>query len=140
MKRPLPGRPRRLLVPVALLGGGLLAAACSGGTSAVPSTTSSTLPPLPPAVIAYVTLVGSGSQAGLGTRVVPVNVTAAPASTSAAIQVGTFPDAIAITPDQKTAYVANYGSNDVTPDRPRHRARRPADPGGLGSGRYRHHP
>ena len=50
------------------------------------------------------------------------------------ITVGSDPDAIAITPDGKTAYVSVNGSSarlrERDPDRDRHQHRRPADPVG----------
>ena len=45
------------------------------------------------------------------------------------IPVGDYPLAIAITPDGKTAYVANCGLGHGDPDHDRHQHRRPADPG-----------
>jgi YVTN family beta-propeller protein len=68
---------------------------------------------LPPNVVAYVALAGSGSNLGFGEDVVPVNVTSGSEAVGARIRVGTYPDAIAI--DGATAYVANYVSNSVTP-------------------------
>ncbi len=51
---------------------------------------------------AYIASAGSG-------MVTPIDVATGRAGTP--IQVGNAPDAIAITPDAKTAYVANYGAN-----------------------------
>ena len=45
------------------------------------------------------------------------------------IPVGGYPDAIAITPDGKTAYVANRRLGHGDPDHDRHQHRRPADHG-----------
>lgn len=92
---------------------GVCLAACGGGGGSTQSTTTSSLPPLPPSVIAYVALAGTGSNLGFGADVVPVNVTPGSESVGARIHVGTYPDAIAI--EGTTAYVANYTSNSVTP-------------------------
>ncbi len=89
------------------------AAAC--GSTAAPTTTTTTLPPLPPQVYAYVTMIGPGSGIGLGHTVVPVNVSVGGTGAGTPIAVGTYPDAIAITPDGTRAYVTNYTSNSVTP-------------------------
>ncbi len=102
---------RRVLA--ALAGVGLLAAACGGSGAAGSAGSTSSLPPLPPAVIGYVTTIGAGPNVGAGARVVPVDLSAGLSGLGAPIRVGTFPDAIAIS--HGFAYVANYGSNDVTP-------------------------
>ena len=93
---------------------GLAAAGCSSAGSTT-TTTTKPLPPLPPLVYAYVTVIGSGNAAGNGHTVVPVDVTASGgAGALAPIRVGTWPDAIAIAPGGRTAYVTNYTSNNVT--------------------------
>ena len=60
-------------------------------------------------------MVGTGASLGLGHTVVPVNVSFGGNGPGSAIGVGTYPDAIAITPDGTRAYVTNYTSNSVTP-------------------------
>ena len=92
----------------------MTAAAC-GGTAAPTTKTTTTLPPLPPQVFAYVTMVGPGSNIGNGHTVIPVNVSVGGNGPGTAIAVGTYPDAIAITPDGTRAYVTNYDSDTVTP-------------------------
>ena len=61
------------------------------------------------------TLVGTGANLGLGHSVVPVEVSLGGSGPGAPLGVGTYPDAIAITPDGERAYVTNYTSNSVTP-------------------------
>ncbi len=91
------------------------AAGCSSSTSTTTTTSPpTTLPPLPPPVYAYVTTVGTGGSLGLGHAVVPVN-TSPGGGPQPPLSVGTYPDAIAITPNRQRAYVANYNSNNVTP-------------------------
>ena len=97
---------------VALLA--VCAAGCSSGTTTT-TTTTTTLPPLPPQVYAYVTMVGTGANLGLGHDVIPVQVSLGGTGPGAALGVGTYPDAIAITPNGERAYVTNYASNSVTP-------------------------
>ncbi len=93
-------RARRSVLGVALAA--LLAtavAACNSATTTT-TTTTTTLPPLPPQVYAYVTMIGfPGSNIGLGHTVVPVNISVGGNGPGAAVAVGTYPDAIAITPD-----------------------------------------
>ncbi|MHB1598643.1 MAG: hypothetical protein ACYCXY_07080, partial [Acidimicrobiales bacterium] len=63
-------RSMRGAVPALAVGAvALLLSACGGTRSAVARTTTTSLPPLPPAVVAYVTLVGTGSSLGLGDKV-----------------------------------------------------------------------
>jgi YVTN family beta-propeller protein len=72
------------------------------------STGSALAQPTPASWTAYVAEAGPTS-----TSVIPLNVsTNAPGSP---ISVGSNPSAVAITPDAKTAYVANRDSNNVTP-------------------------
>ena len=104
------GRSRRVALAVGMA---LAAAGCSSGSSNKPTTTSS-LPPLPPLVYAYVTMVGAGNNIGIGHTVRPVDVSPGGAGAQPAISVGTYPDAIAIAPHGKTAYVTNYTSNSVS--------------------------
>lgn len=96
-----------------------LLAAVAGCSSATTTTTttvpSTTLPPLPPPLYAYVTTVGTGASIGLGHRVVPVDISPFGNGSQTPLGVGTYPDAIAITPNGERAYVANYTSNSVTP-------------------------
>jgi YVTN family beta-propeller protein len=117
-----PGRlamrlPRRVLgvASICLLAG---LAGCSSGTITTTTTRrlpTTTLPPLPPPLYAYVTTVGTGASIGLGHTVVPVNISPFGSGPQAPLGVGTYPDAIAITPNGERAYVANYTSNSVTP-------------------------
>lgn len=106
--------PRSMLGALTALLGAIALSAC-GSSAAPPTTTTTTLPPLPPQVYAYVTMIGAGANESLGHTLVPVNISVGGGGTSTALQVGTYPDAIAITPDGTRAYVTNYGSNSVTP-------------------------
>ena len=88
-----------------------------------PTTTTTTLPPLPPQVYAYVTMVGlarTSASVTVWSRSTSLSEGPAPGRRS---RVGTFPDAIAVTPDGERAYVTNYASSSVTSDRPAHRTR-----------------
>jgi YVTN family beta-propeller protein len=85
--------------------------------------------------VAYVSLIGTGATVGTGSRLVPIQLTNGTPVTKPAIAVGTFPDAIALSPDGLTAYVTNYASNTITPidletDQPE--AAIPAGPGPAG--------
>lgn len=103
-------------LPLAVLGAlSLVCTACGSTTSAVARTTT-TVARLPPAVVAYVTLVGTGSSLGLGNKVDVVDLSGAPArEQSTLVHVGTFPDAVAISADGAMAYVTNYASDTLTP-------------------------
>jgi YVTN family beta-propeller protein len=92
-------------------------AACSKGSSTgtTEPTSTSTLPPLPPNLIAYVALAGSGSTVGNGSTLVEVTLSPPPEGISSPIRVGTYPDAVAVAPGGRLALVANYSSNTVTP-------------------------
>ena len=92
----------------------VVAAAC-GSPGATKSSTTSTLPPLPPNVVALVTQIGQGAALGTVSSVYGVDLTGGAASGSKTFSVGTFPDAIAVTPNGDLALVANYSSNTVTP-------------------------
>ncbi len=105
---------RRGAGALALAAAALGLSACGGGGPSAGTATSS-LPPLPPNVVAYVTLAGSGSDVGYGNRVIPVTLTGTNGSAGAGIRVGLYPDAVAIDASDTTAYVANYSSNTVTP-------------------------
>jgi hyaluronoglucosaminidase len=100
---------------VALVGLATALVGCKSTPSAHTSSTTTTLPPLPPSMIAYVALAGTGGNLGFGSSVVPVNVTTGAASVGAAIHVGTYPDAVAVSPNHRLAVVANFTSDDVTP-------------------------
>ena len=92
------------------------AAACGGGGgAATTSTTTSTLPPLPAKVFAYVALAGSGGNLGFGSTMVQVDLTTGSEGVGQRTHVGTYPDAVAVTPDGRLALVANFSSNTVTP-------------------------
>jgi YVTN family beta-propeller protein len=94
----------------------LALAACGGnGTAGSKTTTTSTLPPLPPKVIAYVALAGTGTNLGYGTGMVPVDVTVGSDTVGTRLKVGTYPDAVAVTPSGRLVLVANFASNTVTP-------------------------
>lgn len=110
-------RPERAALPAVLVGAlSLACAACGSTRSAAPRTAAKVAPKLPPAVVAYVTLVGTGSSLGLGDKVDVVDLSAASAhERSTLVRVGTFPDAVAVSPDGATAYVTNYASDTLTP-------------------------
>ena len=93
-----------------------LSACGSSRPAAIPTTTTtSTLPPLPPNLLAYVTLAGSGASLGSGSSLVEVTVAPGPESVGSPIATGVYPDAVAVAPDGRLALVANYSSNTVTP-------------------------
>src|SRR5215469_10992164 len=94
--------PRRLAGAAAIACAAALTPATALAAAASPAAGAATARP----VTAYVT-----SSAG----VIPINTITNTALK--AITVGSFPFAIAITPDGKTAYVANTDSNTVTPIR-----------------------
>ncbi|MGH9298249.1 MAG: YncE family protein [Acidimicrobiales bacterium] len=105
-----------------LVAGGLLAGASlalagcgTGGGAAANTTTAGTLPPLPPTLMAFVTLAGTGGNIGFGHELVPVNISAGSEQVGAKIRVGTYPDSVVVNPAGTMAYVANYSSNTVTP-------------------------
>jgi DNA-binding beta-propeller fold protein YncE len=104
-----PWGPSGALVAIALL-----VSAC-GGKTPTSAPTGTTLPPLPPDVVALVTLIGSGSAVGTGTSLYGVDLSGGASSAAKTFAVGTFPDAVAVTPNGKTALVANYGDGTVTP-------------------------
>jgi YVTN family beta-propeller protein len=105
-----------------------LLAACGSGPSAHSTTT--TLPPLPPEVFGLVTLIGTGGAAGTGDSVERVQLSSVPPEMLPRIHVGEFPDAVAVAPDGKTAYVTSYTANTVTPiDLATGRAGRPVPAG-----------
>lgn len=85
--------------------------------------------------MAYVALIGTGSALGTGTQVLPVDVSVPGGKQRRPVTVGTFPAAIAVAPNHKTMYVANFGSNSITPiDVATGRAEKsiPAGPGPAG--------
>lgn len=91
-------------------------AACGGGVSSKgTTTTTSTLPPLPPSVIAYVALAGSGANVGNGSSLVEVTVSPPPYNIGSPLRVGVYPDAVAVAPGGRLALVSSYASNTVTP-------------------------
>jgi YVTN family beta-propeller protein len=105
---------RRRLAPAFLVVvAGSILAACSTSTGA--SHPSTTLPPLPPAVLGYVTTIGSGQSEGLGQSVIAIDLSAATQTVRDTITTGSFPAAIAISESLHTAYVANYASDTITP-------------------------
>jgi YVTN family beta-propeller protein len=107
-------RVRQRVGVIAAIGLGSIALAACGSPSAKPHSTS-TLPPLPPEVYGIVTLIGGGASAGTGASAERIALTSVPPELLPATKVGTFPDAVAIAPDQKTAYVTSYQSGTVTP-------------------------
>ena len=88
-------------------------AAC--GASGPSAHTTTTLPPLPPSVFGVITVIGSGAAAGTGDGVERIQLSSVPPEILPRIRVGEFPDAVAIAPDGKTAYVTSYTANTVTP-------------------------
>ena len=70
---------------------------------------------MPPEVYGIVTLIGGGASAGTGASAERIALTSVPPELLPVTKVGTFPDAIAAAPNQKTAYVTSYQSNTVTP-------------------------
>lgn len=90
----------------------VLLAGCGSPAASHPTTT---LPPLPPEVFAVVTVIGSGSAAGTGDLVERIQLSSVPPEVLPRIHVGQFPDAVAVTPNGKTAYVTSYSANTVTP-------------------------
>lgn len=103
----------RLGAAFALSSVAILLAAC--GSSPSKHATTTTLPPLPPSVYGLVTLIGSGTAVGTGDRVERIQLTSVPPEVLPAARVGEFPDAVAISPNGKTAYVTSYTANSVTP-------------------------
>jgi hyaluronoglucosaminidase len=93
----------------------LLVSACGGGKSPASAPTGTTLPPLPPDVVALVTLIGAGAAIGTGSSVYGVDLTGGASTAAKSFAVGTFPDAVAVTPNGKMALVANYSAGTVTP-------------------------
>jgi hyaluronoglucosaminidase len=101
---------------LAALAGTLALAACSSGPGASNTTsTSTTLPPLPPKVIAYVALAGTGANLGFGSGLVPVDVSVGSTGVGSRLKVGSYPDAVATTSNGRLVLVANFSSNTVTP-------------------------
>jgi YVTN family beta-propeller protein len=96
------------------IAGGVLLTGCSGGSTAGSTTTTSTLPPLPPNIVAYVALAGSGANIGNGSTLAAVTV-APQTSVGNTLHVGVYPDAVAVTPNGRLVLVANYTSDTVTP-------------------------
>jgi len=62
-------------------------------------------------LFAYAVLAGNGAGRG---HVIPVDISPG-GGPQAPIAVGSYPDAIAVTPNGERAYVTNYNSNSVTP-------------------------
>lgn len=91
----------------------VLLAAC--GSSPSKHATSTTLPPLPPSVYGLVTVIGGGAAAGTGDSVERIQLSSVPPEVLPRIRVGEFPDAIAVAPNARTAYVTSYTANTVTP-------------------------
>jgi YVTN family beta-propeller protein len=130
-------RARARLVVVVLAVGLLvgLIVLVTGGSSKPKSSLAPGASATKPIEIAVVTEIGTGSslETGSGARVIDLG---APSTTpSNEVRVGTFPDAVAISPDHLTAYVTNYSSDSVTPidlltDRPGKSI--PAGPGPAG--------
>jgi YVTN family beta-propeller protein len=73
------------------------------------------LPPLPPDVVALVTLIGKGAALGTGSSLYGVDLTSGASTAAKSFAAGTFPDAVAVTPNGDLALVANYGDGTVTP-------------------------
>ena len=98
---------------VVLVALALAATACGPSPSSSPPT--STLPPLPPDALALVTEIGQGAALGTQSSVYGIDLTAGVSSRTRTFTVGTFPDAIAVSPNDSLALVANYAANSVTP-------------------------
>lgn len=109
-----PAGRRRRVVGIALVGLAVVASACGSNKSPVATTTSTTAPPAP-SVTGWITRIGTGANVGLGSTVVPWNLTTGASGAGKAIAVGTFPAAEALTPNGKTLLVANYGAGTLTP-------------------------
>jgi YVTN family beta-propeller protein len=62
-----------------------------------------------------VTLIGAGSSAGVGTTTVLIDLGATRTFAERKVTVGQYPDAVAVAPDNKFAYVTSYTGNTVTP-------------------------
>ncbi len=103
----------RLAALLAICIAPVLLAACGSSPSAHSTTT--TLPPLPPEVDGLVTVIGSGAAAGTGDRVERIQLSSVPPEVLPAVHVGEFPDAVAVAPDGKTAYVTSYTADTMTP-------------------------
>jgi YVTN family beta-propeller protein len=104
---------RRLVPALLAVAAGSVLAACSSSPSA--SHPGTTLPPPAPAVLGYVTAIGSGQAEGGGASVVALDLSSPTTTIRDTITTGTFPAAIAISESLHTAYVANYASNTITP-------------------------
>jgi YVTN family beta-propeller protein len=104
--------PGTRVAPLVVTAGLLSATACIGLHHS--PTTTTTIVKSPPHLVALVTLIGAGSTAGSGTTLEAIDLSAKP-MTMRAITVGTFPDAVAVAPNGKTAYVTSYTDNSVTP-------------------------
>lgn len=113
--------------PAAVVAGiGIAAASCSTSGPAAKRSRDATHKHARVDVIALVTLVGTGHAAGLGDRLEAIDLTEAATSTTGrtahrapaarrAIPVGTFPASVTLAPSGKTAYVADYASDEITP-------------------------
>jgi YVTN family beta-propeller protein len=104
---------KRSLVPPIVITTALLGLAACGSSPS--KTTTTTVVKQAPDVVALVTIIGAGSSLGSGTTVQALDLTPGKSSLTRTIATGTFPDAVAVAPDGKTAYVTNYNSNSVTP-------------------------
>ncbi|MGO9197379.1 MAG: YncE family protein [Acidimicrobiales bacterium] len=108
---------RRASGPLLIGVAALALSACGGGGKPASTVPSSTLPPLPPSVVAYVAMAGSGANLGYGHDLQSVTVSGSAGGpvVGKKIAVGTYPDAVAVNPAGTMAYVANYSSGSVTP-------------------------
>lgn len=98
---------------VVVLGGAIYLLVRPGSTKPVvikPST-----PVAPPTPIAVVTEIGTGPALGNGANALIIDLGQIAKSHEHLVGVGTFPDAVAISPTRATAYVTNYASGTVTP-------------------------
>jgi YVTN family beta-propeller protein len=73
------------------------------------------LPPLPPDIVALVTQIGHGAAVGTGSSLYGIDLTSGASTAAKTFTVGTFPDAVAVSPSGDLALVANYGDGTVTP-------------------------
>jgi DNA-binding beta-propeller fold protein YncE len=94
-------------------------AACSTGSSSAPLRKRRTKPTPRLGLFADVTLVGVGQAAGTGDGLVRIELSdggnRAAVAKAPPLNVGTFPAALAIAPNGRSAYVADYDANVLTP-------------------------
>ncbi len=102
-----------LLVIVVIVGP--IAYLLFGPSSKTKSPNLATKPVGPPMEIALVTEIGSGPAVGTGDTLSIIDLATGQSRRIRTVRVGSFPDAIAVTPDHRWVYVTNYNDNSVTP-------------------------